>query len=106
MIRTFESTHISPVEAPTARPARPTLDTLRVPTEGKAATVSTQNIPPGEFVELRVVWRHPRDTAEIVSPLRRRFADGGANAWTKGPNGTRFTAMTTLAPRWRGRARR
>jgi uncharacterized protein YcnI len=97
--------------------------TLRVPTEGKVATVEvvampngwkhelkrqgdritgivwTLNIPPGEFVEFSFVARNPRDKAEVVWQLRQRFADGTVSDWTKGPNGVRSTSMTKLAPR-------
>src|SRR5687768_11388071 len=59
----------------------------------------TMNIPPGEFAEFSFVARNPRDKAEIVWPLRQRFADGTVSEWTKGPNGIRATSMTKLTPR-------
>lgn len=109
--------------------------TLRVPTEGKVATVAaeleipegviveaiavpagwkyeakrqndrivaitwTMTIPPGEFAEFAFVARNPRDQKEIVWTLRQRFADGTVSDWTKGPNGIRPSARTTLTPR-------
>lgn len=109
--------------------------TLRVPTEGKVATVAAEleipegmiveavaipagwkyevkrkddrivaitwmmNIPPAEFAEFAFVARNPRDQKEIVWTLRQRFADGTVSDWTKGPNGIRPTAKTTLTPR-------
>lgn len=108
---------------------------LRVPTEGKVATVAaelevpdgviveavavpagwkyetkrkddrivaitwTMTIPPGEFAEFAFVARNPRDQKELVWTLRQRFADGTVSDWTKGPNGIRPTAKTTLTPR-------
>ena len=59
----------------------------------------TMQIPPGEFVEFAFVARNPRDKAELVWTLRQRFADGTVSDWTKGPNGTRPTAVTKLTPR-------
>src|SRR5215212_4184207 len=56
------------------------------------------NIKPGEFVEFGFVARNPRDKAQIVWTLRQRFADGTVSDWTTGPNGTRPTAVTKLAP--------
>jgi len=58
----------------------------------------TMDVPPGEFVEFAFVARNPRDKSEIVWTLRQRFADGTVTDWTKGPNGTRPTAVTKLAP--------
>lgn len=108
---------------------------VRVPTEGKVATVGaelevpegvsvealavpngwkhevkregdrivaitwTMNIPPREFAEFAFVARNPRDKTELVWTLRQRFADGTVRDWTKGPNGVRPSAMTTLTPR-------
>ncbi len=59
----------------------------------------TMQIPPGEFAEFAFVARNPRDKAELVWTLRQRFADGTVSDWTKGPNGTRPTAVTKLTPR-------
>ena len=58
----------------------------------------TMDVPPGEFVEFAFVARNPRDKTEIVWTLRQRFADGTVTDWTKGPTGTRPTAVTKLAP--------
>ena len=58
----------------------------------------TMDVPPGEFVEFAFVARNPRDKNEIVWTLRQRFADGTVTDWTKGPTGTRPTAVTKLAP--------
>lgn len=59
----------------------------------------TMNIPPGEFAEFAFVARNPRDKSELVWGLRQIFADGKVEDFTKGPNGTRPTAMTKLTPR-------
>ena len=59
----------------------------------------TMDVKPGEFVEFSFVARNPRDKTQLVWTLRQKFADGTVSDWTKGPNGTRPTAMTTLAPR-------
>ena len=108
--------------------------TVRIPTEGKVATVGADieippgvivetlqapagwkhdvvrkddrivsitwhaNVPPGEFIEVGFVARNPRESAQIVWTLRQRFADGTVTDWTKGPNGTRPTAVTRLSP--------
>lgn len=56
------------------------------------------DIKPGEFAEFGFVARNPRDKAQIVWTLRQRFADGTVTDWTTGPNGTRPTAVTKLAP--------
>jgi uncharacterized protein YcnI len=61
--------------------------------------VWTMNVPPGEFVEFAFVARNPRDKTELVWGLRQRLADGRVEDFTKGPNGTRPTAVTRLAPR-------
>lgn len=58
----------------------------------------TMDIKPGEFAEFGFVARNPRDKTELVWTLRQRFADGTVTDWTKGPNGTRPTAVTKLAP--------
>ena len=57
------------------------------------------DVKPGEFVEFSFVARNPRDKTQLVWTLRQKFADGTVSDWTKGPNGTRPTAVTTLAPR-------
>lgn len=59
----------------------------------------TMTIPPGEFAEFAFVARNPRDQKELVWTLRQRFADGTVSDWTKGPNGIRPSAKTTLTPR-------
>jgi uncharacterized protein YcnI len=56
------------------------------------------DIKPGEFAEFGFVARNPRDKTELVWTLRQRFADGTVTNWTTGPNGTRPTAVTKLAP--------
>ena len=56
------------------------------------------DVKPGEFAEFAFVARNPRDRTEIVWTLRQHFADGTSSDWTKGPNGTRPTAVTRLAP--------
>ena len=56
------------------------------------------DIKPGEFAEFGFVARNPRDKTQIVWPLRQRFADGTVTDWTTGPQGTRPTAVTKLAP--------
>lgn len=108
--------------------------TVRIPTEGKVATVAAEldvpegviietlqapagwkhevthkddriaaivwhaDVKPGEFIEVGFVARNPRQGARIVWILRQRFADGTVTDWTVGPDGTRPTAITTLAP--------
>ncbi len=69
--------------------------------EGDRITAITwqMDVKPGEFVEFSFVARNPRDKTQIVWTLRQKFADGTVSDWTKGPNGTRPTAVTTLAPR-------
>jgi uncharacterized protein YcnI len=57
------------------------------------------DIKPGEFAEFGFVARNPRDKKELVWTLRQRFVDGTVTNWTTGPNGTRPTAVTKLAPR-------
>ena len=59
----------------------------------------TMDVKPGEFVDFSFVARNPRDKTQLVWTLRQKFADGTVSDWTKGPNGTRPTAVTTLAPR-------
>ncbi len=59
----------------------------------------TMNIPPGEFAEFAFVARNPRDKSELVWGLRQIFADGKVEDFTKGPNGIRPSAKTTLTPR-------
>jgi uncharacterized protein YcnI len=59
----------------------------------------TMNIPPGEFAEFAFVARNPRDKSEVVWGLRQIFADGKVEDFTKGPNGIRASAKTTLTPR-------
>lgn len=59
----------------------------------------TMTIPPGEFAEFAFVARNPRDQSEVVWTLRQRFANGTVSDWTKGPNGIRPSAKTTLTPR-------
>ena len=56
------------------------------------------DIKPGEFAEFAFVARNPRDKSQIVWTLRQHFADGTVTDWTKGPAGTRPTAVTKLAP--------
>lgn len=56
------------------------------------------DITPGEFAEFAFVAHNPRDKSQIVWTLRQRFADGTVTDWTKGPAGTRPTAVTKLAP--------
>jgi len=56
------------------------------------------DIKPGEFAEFGFVARNPRDKTQIVWTLRQRFADGTVTDWTTGPQGTRPTAVTKLAP--------
>jgi uncharacterized protein YcnI len=56
------------------------------------------DIKPGEFAEFAFVARNPRDKTELVWTLRQRFVDGTVTNWTTGPNGTRPTAVTKLAP--------
>ena len=56
------------------------------------------DIKPGEFAEFGFVARNPRDKTQIVWTLRQRFADGTMTDWTTGPQGTRPTAVTKLAP--------
>jgi uncharacterized protein YcnI len=56
------------------------------------------DIKPGEFAEFAFVARNPRDKSQLVWTLRQRFADGTVSDWTTGPNGTRPTAVTKLAP--------
>jgi uncharacterized protein YcnI len=57
------------------------------------------DVKPGEFIEVAFVARNPRQGKEIVWTLRQRFADGTVTDWTTGPQGTRPTAVTRLAPR-------
>ena len=59
----------------------------------------TMDVKPGEFVDFSFVARNPRDKTQLVWTIRQKFADGTVSDWTKGPNGTRPTAVTTLAPR-------
>ncbi|MBM3818325.1 MAG: DUF1775 domain-containing protein [Acidimicrobiia bacterium] len=56
------------------------------------------DVKPYEFIEVSFVARNPREGAQIVWILRQRFADGTVTDWTRGPNGTRPTAVTRLAP--------
>ena len=56
------------------------------------------DIKPGEFAEFGFVARNPRAKTQIVWTLRQRFADGTVTDWTTGPQGTRPTAVTKLAP--------
>ena len=59
----------------------------------------TMDVQPGEFVEVALVARNPRDQKQIVWTLRQRFADGTVTDWTRTPNGVvRPTALTTLTP--------
>jgi uncharacterized protein YcnI len=56
------------------------------------------DIKPGEFLEFGFVARNPREGRQIVWTLRQRFMDGTVTDWTKGPQGVRPTAVTSLAP--------
>ena len=56
------------------------------------------DVKPYEFIEVGFVARNPRQGAQIVWTLRQRFADGTVTDWTKGPTGTRPTAVTRLTP--------
>jgi len=56
------------------------------------------DVKPGEFIEVGFVARNPRQGNQIVWILRQRFADGTVTDWTVGPQGTRPTAVTRLAP--------
>ena len=56
------------------------------------------DVKPGEFIEVGFVARNPRQGSQIVWTLRQRFADGTVTDWTKGPTGTRPTAVTKLTP--------
>jgi uncharacterized protein YcnI len=56
------------------------------------------DIKPGEFAEFSFVARNPRDKEQLVWGLRQRFADGTVQDFTKGPNGTRPTAIVRLTP--------
>ena len=59
----------------------------------------TMDVQPGEFVEVALVARNPRDQKQIVWTLRQRFADGTVTDWTRTPQGAvRPTALTTLTP--------
>ena len=90
-------------------PAGVIIETLLVP-DGWKQTVKREkdrivavtwemNIPPGEFMEFGFVARNPREGSEIVWTLRQIYADGKVEDFTKGPQGTRPTAVTKLAPR-------
>ena len=57
------------------------------------------NVKPGEFLEVGLVARNPREGSEIVWILKQHFEDGTVSDWTNGPNGIRPTAVTRLAPR-------
>jgi uncharacterized protein YcnI len=84
------------------------IETVSVPAEGKyelkrqgeriVGVVWQMDIKPGELAEFAFVARNPRDKNQIVWTLRQRFADGTVTDWTTGPNGTRPTAVTKLAP--------
>ena len=66
----------------------------------RIATIKwTMDVKPGEFIEVAFVALNPRDKTELVWKLRQHFADGTSTDWTTGPNGTRPTAVTKLAPR-------
>ena len=56
------------------------------------------DVKPYEFIEVGFIARNPRQGAQIVWTLRQRFADGTVTDWTKGPTGTRPTAVTRLTP--------
>ena len=56
------------------------------------------DIKPGEFAEFSFVARNPRDKEQLVWGLRQKFADGTVQDFTKGPNGTRPTAIVRLTP--------
>lgn len=62
------------------------------------AIIWRADVPPGEFIEVGFVARNPRQGSRIVWTLRQRFADGTVTDWTTGPQGTRPTAITQLAP--------
>jgi uncharacterized protein YcnI len=63
-----------------------------------AAIAIKADVKPGEFIEVGIVARNPRQGARIVWTLRQRFADGTVTDWTMGPAGIRPTAVTTLMP--------
>jgi len=57
------------------------------------------NIKPGEFIEIGLVARNPREGAELVWGLRQRFADGKVEDFTRTAAGVRPTARVQLMPR-------
>jgi uncharacterized protein YcnI len=63
-----------------------------------AAVTIKAHVKPGEFIEVGIVARNPRQGTQIVWTLRQRFADGTVTDWTTGPTGARPTAVTRLAP--------
>src|SRR4051812_7698614 len=63
-----------------------------------AAITIKATVKPGEFIEVGIVARNPRQGTQIVWTLRQRFADGTVTDWTMGPTGIRPTAVTRLAP--------
>jgi uncharacterized protein YcnI len=63
-----------------------------------AAITIKATVKPGEFIEVGIVARNPRQGTQIVWTLRQRFADGTVTDWTTGPSGIRPTAVTRLAP--------
>ncbi len=109
--------------------------TIRIPTEGKVATVGVEvevppgvivetlqvpagytyelrrqddriaaityrlNIKPGEFLEVGLVARNPRQGTELLWTLRQRYADGTVEDFTRTANGPRPTALIRLTPR-------
>lgn len=109
--------------------------TIRIPTEGKVATVGVDvevpagvivetlqvpagytyevrrqddriaaityrvNIKPGEFLEVGLVARNPRQGTELLWTLRQRYADGTVEDFTRTANGPRPTALIRLTPR-------
>jgi uncharacterized protein YcnI len=89
-------------------PAGVVVETVQIPAgwkydvkrEGNRIVAITwlMDIKPGEFAEFAFIARNPRDKTELVWTLRQRFADGTVTNWTTGPNGTRPTAVTKLAP--------
>ena len=78
-------------------PAGWTYDITRKDDRIAAITVKA-DVKPGEFIEVGFVARNPRQGAQIVWPLRQRFADGTVTDWTMGPAGIRPTAVTKLTP--------
>ena len=64
-----------------------------------AAITYRMNIKPGEFIEVGLVARNPRQGQEIVWTLRQRYADGKVEDFTRTAVGVRPTARVRLLPR-------